>query len=180
MTELATIARPYARAAFAAASDAGELVPWSQFLAAASAAVDDQRVASLIGNPRVATPTLVDFILELSGARDPGGPERRFLQLLADSRRLSLLPEIASLYEVRRADAENRADVEVVAAAELSSEQQQQLRNALERRLQRGVRLHTRIDPHLLAGAVVRYKDFVIDGSLRGRIDRLGAALSGV
>ena len=49
---------------------------------------------------------------------------------------------------------------------------------ALAKRLGREVRMHTRIDETLLGGAIVRAGDLVIDGSLKGRIERLGSALT--
>jgi len=40
------------------------------------------------------------------------------------------------------------------------------------------VEVECRVDPALLAGAVVRAGDFVMDGSLRGRLDKLAAELA--
>jgi F-type H+-transporting ATPase subunit delta len=53
------------------------------------------------------------------------------------------------------------------------------LKSALERRLGRAVRLHASVDPALLGGAVVQFGDFVIDGSLRRRVERLAATMTG-
>lgn len=183
MAELATTARPYARAAFATAGTASQLAQWSAFLARAAVVVQDPQLVPLIGNPRVPAAQLVDFLLELASAGKAGAPEsahqRNFLHLLADNRRLKLLPEIDAQFEVLRAEAEHIADVELISARELSAEQLKKLQAALERRLGRSVRLHPQVDQSLIGGAIVRYRDFVVDGSLRGRIERLGAAMSG-
>ena len=189
MAELATTARPYARAAFASTGDAKLRVEWGTFLARAAAAVQDAQLAPLIGNPRAALPALVGLLLEVAAAgQAPAGAavagqlateQRNFLQLLADNRRLKLLPEIAAQFELLRSQAERIADVEVVAAQPLSGEQSKKLQAALERRLGLAVRLHPQVDTSLVGGAIVRYGDFVVDGSLRGRIERLGAAMSG-
>jgi F-type H+-transporting ATPase subunit delta len=184
VAELATTARPYARAAFAAAGDASQLEQWSAFLGRSAAAVQDPQVMPLIGNPRVLAPQLVDFLLEVAAAVKPPSGElateqRNFLQLLADNRRLKLLPEIDAQFELLRAEAVRIADVEVISARELSAEQSKTLQAALERRLGLSVRLHPQVDQSLIGGAIVRYRDFVVDGSLRGRIERLGAAMSG-
>jgi F-type H+-transporting ATPase subunit delta len=48
---------------------------------------------------------------------------------------------------------------------------------ALKERLRRDVRLQSETDPSLLGGAILRADDLVIDGSLRGRLERLGAEL---
>jgi F-type H+-transporting ATPase subunit delta len=183
MAELATTARPYARAAFAAAGDSSQLVEWGAFLGRAATAVQDPQVLPLIGNPRVAASELVDFLLGLASSGKPSAEQlteqRNFLQLLADNRRLKLLPEIAAQFEVLRAEAERIADVEVVSAQALSTEQSNKLQAALERRLGRTVRLHAQVDSSLVGGAIVRHGDLVVDGSLRGRIERLGAAMRG-
>ncbi len=177
MAELATNARPYARAAFAAAP--AQVAEWSTFLGRAAATVQDAQVLPLIGNPRVPAADLVDFLQQIASPDKPTTEQRNFLQLLADNRRLKLLPEIAAQFEVLRAQAERIADVEVISARELSSEQTSSLQAVLERRLKLAVRLHVQVDPSLVGGAIVRHGDFVVDGSLRGRIERLGAAMAG-
>src|SRR6202034_3867484 len=139
-------------------------------------------VVPLIGNPRVPVAELVDFLLQLATTGKPdverATQQRNFLQLLADNRRLKLLPEIAAQFEVLRSEAERIADVDVVSAQQLSGEQLKTLQAVLERRLGLTVRLHPQLDKSLLGGAIVRYGDFVVDGSLRGRIERLGAAMN--
>jgi F-type H+-transporting ATPase subunit delta len=183
MAELATTARPYARAAFAAAGDSSQLVEWGAFLGRAATAVQDPQVLPLIGNPRVPASDLVDFLLGLASTGKPSAEQateqRNFLQLLADNLRVKLLPEIAAQFEVLRAEAEHIADVEVLSAQALTAEQSKKLQAVLERRLGRTVRLHAQVDSSLIGGAIVRHGDFVVDGSLRGRIERLGAAMRG-
>ena len=187
MADVATTSRPYARAAFEAAQESaragGSLAQWEEFLSAAATVVTDARVAPLIGNPRVQAGELVKFILELttgqSGVGQSGnGKEENFLALLAENRRLPLLPEIAAQFAVLRADAEQQADVEVRTAMELTPEQLSKLNSALTVRLQRIVRIKQVLDPSLIGGAIVRHGDLVFDGSLRGRVERLGAALA--
>ncbi|MGH8143964.1 MAG: F0F1 ATP synthase subunit delta [Steroidobacteraceae bacterium] len=192
MAELITVARPYARAAFESASAAASLPAWSEFLARAAAMVRDGQLAPLIGNPRVPPGQLIGLLLELAGTPGAAAPagsaapaahlreeQGNFLALLAHNRRLRLLPQIAVQFEVLRAEAENIADVEVASARELTADQCAKLDAALERRLGRAVRLHARVDPTLLGGAVVHYGDFVVDGSLRRRVERLGGELAG-
>jgi F-type H+-transporting ATPase subunit delta len=178
VSEDATTARPYARAAFEAAAAAGAYEQWSRFFAAAGAAAADERVAPLIGNPRVSATALIDFLLEIAAQPEQAQPERALLQLLAENGRLALLPQIAEQFERLRAEAEQQADVQVIAAQPLTPQQSQALRGALEQRLGRSVRMHESIDVGLIGGALVRYGDTVIDGSLRGRIERMAATMS--
>jgi F-type H+-transporting ATPase subunit delta len=177
MAEKATIARPYARAAFDYARAQDGFAQWSGALAAAAKVVSDPRVAPLLSNPRVRSGQLVDLISEAAGAVAPG-PAHNFLRLLAENHRLGLLPEIAVQYEVLRMEAEKVVDVEVVCAMGMDDAQKTRLARALQGRLGREVRMHTRIDASLIGGAIVRAGDLVIDGSLKGRLQRLASEMT--
>ena len=177
MADRATIARPYARAAFAHAQAGKELAAWSKLLGAAAEAAADSRVSRLIGNPHVTGLQLVELLSAVSG-NAAAGAGHNFLLALAENRRLALLPEIAAQFEALRAETENVVDVEVIAAREIAAPQKKRLTEALTRRLGREVRMHTRIDESLIGGAIVRAGDLVIDGSLKGRLARLDSALT--
>ncbi|MBL8268866.1 F0F1 ATP synthase subunit delta [Steroidobacter sp.] len=176
MAEKATIARPYAKAAFASARQHNALERWSKVLATASSVVQDERVAQLLSSPRVTSEQLSGLIADIVGELDE--QTRNFVATLASNRRLGLLPEIASMYEALRAEAENTADVQVISAVELNEAQKQRLAAALKQRLKREVRLHCEVDASLIGGAIVRAGDFVIDGSLKARLDRLSVEMS--
>ena len=177
MAERATIARPYAKAAFAVARERNALPAWSKTLQIAAALVADERVDALITSPNVSTDQLVDLFSNLSGT-GPDDEVRNFVRLLAKNRRLKLLPDIAVQFEALRADVENTAAVEVTSAVALSAEQQAKLAAALKTRLKRDVVMTTCVDPGLIGGAVIRCGDLVIDGSLQGRLSRLRTELS--
>jgi F-type H+-transporting ATPase subunit delta len=177
MAEKVTLARPYARAAFEYAREIGSFARWSEVLSTASTVTTDPRVAKLLTHPRVSPADLVGLIAEIAGnALDAQGSN--FLKTLAENRRLGLLPEIAAMYEQLRAEVENIADVQVTSAVPLDEAQRQRLTTALKKRLNRDVRLHCDVDASLVGGAVVRSGDLVIDGSLKGRLERLASAIT--
>ena len=178
MAEKVTVARPYARAAFELAREHGDFVRWSTLLAAAAAVVQDSRVARLLSSPRVQTSELIDLIAAACGDA-LGASGRHFLSTLAQNRRLGVLPEVAAHFEELRAEVENVADAHVTSAVELNAAQRERLGTAVQRRLKREVRLHCAVDATLIGGAIVRAGDFVIDGSLRGRLERLMNAVVG-
>jgi F-type H+-transporting ATPase subunit delta len=181
MAEKATIARPYARAAFEHAREANALAAWSEALTNAAAVVSDARVHRLLGNPKITPAQLIDFIADVISG-DGGGkfdPKvHNFLDELARNRRLALLPEVAGMFETMRAEVENVADVNITSAVALSDAQRQRLAAALKKRLQKEVRLHCEVDAGLIGGAIVRSGDLVIDGSLRARLERLATAMT--
>ena len=185
MVEPGTVARPYARAILEHAAASGGLALWGELLSCAALVVQDARVAALIGNPRVRTEELLELVLQVCAAAGvetgaaEGAHQRALLQLLAHNGRLPLLPQIAAQFELLRADAERIAQVQVTSARDLTVEQSRRLEQALARRFGRRVRLQARVDAGLLGGAVVRYGDLVLDGSLRGRAERMAADVGG-
>ena len=176
MAERATIARPYAKAAFQYAQDAKAFADWSQGLRAAAEIVADPRVAALTKSPQTSQDDLVSIISDVAGDKLKPGMQN-FVRVLAENRRLLLLPEIAAHYEELRSDVENTIDVEVVSAVALNSAQAEKLSQALSARLKRKIRMQNSVDATLLGGAVVRAGDLVIDGSLKGRLQRLATEL---
>jgi F-type H+-transporting ATPase subunit delta len=84
---------------------------------------------------------------------------------------------VAAIYEELRADIENITDVHITSAVQLDEAQRTKLAAALKKRLKREVRLHCDVDAGLIGGAVVRAGDFVIDGSLKARLERLAAQI---
>lgn len=177
MAERATIARPYAKAAFEYARDTNAFALWSQGLKVAAEIVEDPRIAALIHNPRLTASDLTGLIGDVAGDKLDAGMEN-FVRVLAENRRLPLLPEIAAHYETERARVENTVDVEVISAVPLSAAQAEKMSRALQARLQRRVRMQNSVDATLLGGAVIRAGDLVIDGSLKGRLERLGTELT--
>jgi F-type H+-transporting ATPase subunit delta len=176
MAEKATIARPYARAAFAYAREANALAAWSESLSLAGAVVADARVKKLIGNPKISSPQLLDFLADALGGKLDANV-RNFFEELLRNRRLALLPEVASMFEAMRNEVENVADVQVTSAVELNDAQRKRLVDALKKRLKKDVRLHCDVDAGLIGGAVIRSGDLVIDGSLRARLQALSGAM---
>lgn len=177
MTDKTTIARPYARAAFAAAQAHGVLPAWSDALHTAATVAADPRFESLLGNPHVTAKQLADFVIAIGGGK-LGREWDELVLMLAQNSRVALLPEIATLFDALKDEAEGVVDVTVTAATALDEKQQQTLGAALKHRLRREVRMHTEVDPTLIGGAVIRAGDMVIDGSLRTRLERMAFELS--
>jgi len=172
MAEKATLARPYAKAAFEIAREHNELAAWSDALSVAAATIEQPQVGRLLTSPRVTPEQLAGLVTDVCGPKlNERG--RNFIATLASNRRLGLLPLIAEQYEEMRAEAENVADVHITSAVPLNEAQQNRLAQALRKRLKREIRLHTSVDASLIGGAIVRAGDMVIDGSLRSRLERL-------
>lgn len=184
MSQGLKLARPYARAMFALARDGGaddrrgdsrvRIASWSQALVFSAQMAADPRVASLLANPKLTDADAVT-LLSPDGADAAFG---RFLEVLAENRRLALLPEIAGLYEELRAEAERVVKAKVTSATALPVSELDTITAALKKRFGREVEIETAVDATLIGGAVIDAGDVVIDGSLRGKLLRLQTALA--
>lgn len=176
MAQAITLARPYARAAFEVAHAAGSLDSWSHSLAFAAAVAADPRVVDLDNDPRVKPEQIVALHLPDGVASD--APFAQFLAELVENRRVALLPEVAELFEGYKRESESQLLVKVTSAMALDAAQSEQLKASLKRRFKREIELETEIDASLLAGVVIDTGSEVIDGSARGRLERMASALT--
>ena len=178
MAENTTLARPYARAAFEAAQkDPDGLKRWSDMLAFVASVAADPGVQSLLGSPEHDTNFKAGLFLDVAGDR-LNQEGSNFVKLLAENRRLAILPEIHEVFEELRADAEKTVEAEVISAYKVNAAQQKKIAEALSKRLNREVVLNCRVDKSLIGGAVIRAGDLVIDGSARGKLAQLAHVLS--
>ena len=177
MADLSTLARPYAKAMFELARDSRQLKEWSAQLAAIAAAVADPQLGRLIGHPALDRSQLADVLGQVL-AKSLNNEGQALLKLLAENNRLKSAGSIAQQYEALRAEAESRVDVEVTSAVPVEAEQQDALVAAIRKRLSRDVAIDWKTDETLVAGAVIRAGDLVIDGSVRGELERLNIALT--
>jgi len=178
MAEQATLARPYARAAFQAALERGEeaLPGFSYELALLTGCVEEPRLRAELLSPGRGPAQKVGLIEQVfSTELSPHG--RNFVALLAEQDRLGLLPEIQRQYEQQRAAHERVLKVEVVTAHALTADAEAALAERLARRFGSKVEITQRLDSTLIGGAVIRAGDTVIDGSVRGRLARLAETL---
>jgi F-type H+-transporting ATPase subunit delta len=177
MAELSTIARPYAQGVFAVAQAGNNFQHWSTMLSTAAEAAQTEQLTPLLNTSLVNRTALADVFIEACGdALDDQG--RNLIRLLADNRRLGMLAQIHEQFELLRGEAEGTIDATMVAAQEVDKATQDKVAKALGQRLNRKVALSTETDPSLLGGAVIRAGDLVIDGSARGRLERLADAMS--
>ncbi len=177
MSEFASLARPYVRAIFDIARESGELGAFSDQLALIARIATDPAVRALDGNPRVTREHLAELVLDVAGeALSPKA--QNLVRLLAHNRRLAAAGEIHAQYERLKAEAENVLEAEVETATELDDGQRQRIADALEAKVGRTVRLTLTTNPELLGGAVIRTGDWVYDGSVRGQLEKMTAALN--
>ncbi len=169
-------ARRYAEAAFAIAQQDDTVGAWLSGLQAIAAALADERMALVVGNPTLPIGGRRD-VLRQALEKAPEPKVLNLISLLLERRRIELLPQIVEEFQ-RLVDARDGV-VRAVAttAAPLRPEELRALRERLASMTGRTVELTTDVDPQLLGGIVVRLGDRLLDGSVRGRLERLRSQL---
>lgn len=177
MAELTTLARPYAKAAFQVALDENALDDWSRMLSLAATLTTEERVNLLLQAPALTADQVADAFVDICGdeLNDKG---KAFIRLLAENKRLPLLPQILQIFEFLKGQQQKSVDVEVITAYEISAEVSDKLAAALNKRLQRDIKLATHTDQSLIGGAIIRAGDTVIDSSVRGKLAKLAESIN--
>lgn len=177
MAELSTLARPYARAAFEYANSVNDLSTWSNQLALVAAVAQAENMVKVLTSPSLTSDQQATYFIDVCG-EELGSNVQNFVKVLAENKRLALLPEISALYEEFKANREKSVEVELTTAFELDSSIQDKLATALSSKLDREVNMNSNVDKTLLGGVIVRAADVVIDGSIRGRLNKLAEAMN--
>ena len=172
MAQRDTAARRYAEAAFEVAQRDGTVEAWRSELDAAGEIAADDQVGRMLGNPAVALETRTEMAESILG-KTVSKPVLNLIGLMLRRGRIEQLPRVAA--EFRRLDNARQGITLATAtsAAPLSPDEVQALTARMEQLTGGLVELDLRTDPSLLGGLVVRIGDRLIDGSVRGRLERL-------
>ena len=175
MSELTTIARPYAKAVFDFAVEKGALDQWEQMLAFATEVTRNEDMAGLLTSSATAD-KMSDIFISVCGEQFDGYGQN-LIKVMAENGRLSAFPNIFAEFVALKQEHEKVIEADVVSATELSKKQMADISSKLEARLERKVSLNCSIDETLLGGVVIRAGDLIIDNSTRGQLNRLSDAL---
>ncbi|TCP97296.1 F-type H+-transporting ATPase subunit delta [Cricetibacter osteomyelitidis] len=175
MSELTTIARPYAKAAFDFAVENKSIDQWQNMLDFATQVVENKTIQQFLRGDSSVHKT-ADTVIAICGDKlnEQG---RNFIKLMAENQRLTALPAVFQQFLSYVAEHQATADVDVISAQPLSDVQIKKIQQAMERKLDKKVKLHCTVDSTLIAGVIIRAGDMVIDGSSRGQLTRLANEL---
>jgi F-type H+-transporting ATPase subunit delta len=177
VSELTTAARPYARAAFDYASSNGVIDQWAEMISFCAAVADNAIMKAALDRPSLNRQKSAELFNKVCADKlDQHG--KNFVKLLAENSRISLLPDIAVLYHHYQTEAEGIVDAELISALEVSEQQIEAIAGSLAKRLGKKISITTSIDEKLIGGAIIRAGDMVIDGSVRGRLEKLSNTLT--
>jgi F-type H+-transporting ATPase subunit delta len=176
MAETATIARPYAEAVFGLADKTGASGNWLAVLGAMAQVAGNPEMQACIGNPNIGPKALYDLFIALC-KQDFPVEARNFARVLIANDRLALLPEIYAQFVELKNEREGVLEAEIRTAFPLDNAQINGLVADVSRRFKRRVQPRVMLDRELIGGVHVKVGDEVIDGSVRGKLEEMAAAL---
>ena len=177
MADNATIARPYAKAVFDYAKESNSYDEWASLLNQLAVISKDSSFSAIVNDPRTDNDNVSTLLLDLIKDVLPDGGEN-FVNLLIQNERLDSLSDVQTQYDELVAKAKAIVKAEVTTAIALTKDQTSALTSALEKRLGQKVVLKETVDPNVIGGAVIKTGDLVIDGTAKGRIEKLTTALA--
>ena len=180
MSNYVTIARPYAKAIFEHARAGEKLKEWSMVLSYLSLVVSETNAIEFLTNPATLPEQKTAFLEALipkTFDQSELPAVTNFITLLANNKRLFTLPAVSCLFDLMRAEEEKTLNVDVISFSPLTEGQETALIKKLKQRLKREIALNVSINQALLGGAIIQAGDLVIDGSVRGELNKLRAYL---
>lgn len=177
MEELRTIARPYAAAAFDIANNTETLSEWSVFLKKSSELLDQEDIKTIIKTPGLNKSTISEVFFELCTAETDSDKSKQlfsnFLNVLSENKRLNTLKMVSNQFEQKKQQAEQTSEVFLTSAAKLPEDDVEQIKQALNKKLGKNIKLNSSVDETLIGGAVVKIGDHMIDGSVRSQLKKM-------
>jgi len=172
-----TAARPYAKAVYEFAADKGDFESWADALANLAAITNDSKIGRMLDDPAISKTAKGELLTNILGD-NLTDKQQNLVKLMAENGRLTLMPEVAELYEIARSKAENKIEAEVVSAFELSAEQITELTNTLKNKLGcDDITITSSVDETLIGGVIIKAGDTIIDASMKSQLDSLALSL---
>ncbi|AIN47050.1 F0F1 ATP synthase subunit delta [Candidatus Palibaumannia cicadellinicola] len=177
MSEFITIAHPYAKAAFDFAVEHKKIESWQSMLLFSAEVSNNKDIKKLLANKVILDVQLAKIFISVCGDQlNIYG--QNLIKIMAQNKRLIVLPYVFQNFINLRTQYELAVEVELISIHRLNQAQITKITTALEQRISRKITLNCKIDRSVMAGIIIRINDMVIDGSIRGRLERLTRSLS--
>jgi len=179
MADTLTIARPYAKALFEQALADSAIDAWTSILDVLSHVAQDAEVNALFDDPRVRADQLQTLLIEIVAQTVPTLKDSDqkmlagLLTLLIQEKRLGVLPDVFKRYQRLVAKQQEVLQITVTSAHLLDEARRDNMSQALQQYLKSQVAVDFYEDPSLIGGAIIRTGYWVMDGSIKGKLQRL-------
>lgn len=172
--DFSAIARPYAKAVYEFATEQKKVAAWQKTLQSLAAFFSDETVQTYLHSPAVSSEDLADCAIK---GLKLDKHAQNFVQLLAENHRLAALPAIATAFAAFYSAEQDQLSGVLVSALPVTKKAVDDVKKALQDNLKKTIELTSEVDPELIGGALIRVGDVVIDGSIKGKLERLTRAL---
>jgi F-type H+-transporting ATPase subunit delta len=169
-------ANRYSEAAFGVARHENRLDDWVSALDRAAELFESRAAERYITSPVVSPDRKIAALRALLPDLPP--TVRNFLELLARRDRLELLPAIREQFRRLYDELQGIRTAVLTTAVPLDTGRRELIAARLAQRFGARITIQTEVDPSILGGVIARVGDDVIDGSVRGRLERLRRALT--
>ncbi|MBV0912604.1 F0F1 ATP synthase subunit delta [Anianabacter salinae] len=175
------IADRYATAVFALAKDDKALdVLETDVDTLDSALKDSAEFRDLIASPIYSRETLKSAVTAIADKAGLSTTLKNTLGLMADKRRLFVLPQMVAHLRERIATEKGEVSADVISAKALTKAQSDKLAATLKKSVGKDVKINTTVDETLIGGLVVKVGSKMIDTSIRSKLAKLQNAMKEV
>ncbi len=177
----ASIAGRYASAVFELSQETKALAALESDVAALEAALAESAdLRDLIASPLYSRDAQARAVAGLAAKMKLAPVTANTLALMADKRRLFVLPQLIAALRARIADAKGEMTAEVTAAQALTEAQAKKLAATLAKQTGKSVKLNVAVDESLIGGMIVKLGSKMIDTSVKSKLASLQNAMKEV
>ena len=172
MIELSPLARPYAKAVFSAALDAGTQTEVAEQLKLLSVVSQTNEVSSLIEDPELSKEKIAKTIIDITEG-EIGELAKKLLELLAENKRLNLIKAINSSYQELLEQHNKTSSIIVNVANQPSDDNKKAIVEKLLAAHGEGSNIEFSEDPSIMGGLSIKIGDETLDLSIKGKVKKL-------
>lgn len=180
MTDYITVARPYAKAVFLLAKEENLISGWSNLLAILDEVSADIAASNFIARPDFSLQEKNKFLGTAAASllkRALTKQETNFLSVILEAGRYGALSSIRHVFDEMVLLDESIVEAKLISALEVKESEYEMFVKALEKHFQKSIKLNVSVDPNLIGGAIIKSGDWVMDGSVKGRLEQMTAFL---
>ena len=172
MADMRHIARPYANAVFQFAKEYQVISEWTDILKKLADISTNEHVVKLVKDSQVDRTIIVEIFQSILGEVS-SKYTHNFLLCIAEHNRFLVLSDIYNIYDNTRLKDEGVIEISISSSSKLSKSIVCELEESLVNRFESQVDIQCNVDESLIGGALIKLGDHVIDGSIRGTLERL-------
>ncbi len=132
-----------------------------------------EALRNVLSSPAIELHKRRDVLRDVLAAAEIDGPVARMAEVLVLRGRITLLPDVTTVFGMFADERQGRVRATVITAVEPTSDQEERLKQALVKWSGKDVRIQREVNPDILGGVIAKVAGAVIDGSIRTRIERL-------